>query len=377
MARAPALSEIEEFPEADRLEGFPHPRETVKVFGHESAEREFADAFSSGRIHHAWLISGPRGIGKATLAYRIARFLLASQTDRDILGASLDVPLDAPSSRQVRALAHPGLLLIRRPYDTKSKRLRGEITVEEVRRIKSFLSVTSDEGAWRVVIVDPADDLNTNAANALLKSLEEPPPRTIFLLVSSVPGGLLPTIRSRCRTLSLTPLKGDDLRRAVGQVLAGSPDLPSSVVPEAGEWPLLERLSEGRVRAVLSLKGGGGLDLYNRTLKILGSLPKIDWTEVHTVSDELSSPAADQRFELFYEQLLGLIARLIHMKTIGSRDVEEAKLAQKLISEAGLAHWASMWETIAADKALALALNLDRKAVILGAFAHLERAARL
>ena len=375
MARAPAVTEIEEFPEADRLEGFAHPRETLALFGHEAAEREFVEAFASGRVHHAWLLTGPRGIGKATLAYRIARFLLAGEADRDMFRASLDVSPEAPSSRQVRALSHPGLLLIRRPYDQKAKRLKGEITVDEVRRVKSFLAMTSDDGAWRVVIVDTADDLNTNAANALLKALEEPPKRTLFILVSASPGGLLPTIRSRCRTLVLSPLTGDCLRRAVQQAIAAAPELPASAVPDPGEWPLLERLSEGRVRGVLSLKGGG-LDLYNRTLRIIASLPKLDWQAAHAVSDELASPAADQRFELFYEQLLGLIARLVHIRVTGAKEGEEARLAEKLVSEAGLADWASLWETIAADKAMALALNLDRKAVIMGAFSHLERAAR-
>lgn len=377
MARAPAPTEIEVFPEADRLEGFPHPRETVNLFGHEAVERSFARAIAGGKGHHAWLITGPRGIGKATLAYRIARFLLARDDDRDLFGDSLEVSLETPSSRQVRALSHPGLLLIRRPYDVKNKRLRGEITVDEVRRLKSFLSLTADEGAWRVVIVDAADDLNSNAANALLKSLEEPPARMIFLLISSSPGSLLPTIRSRCRTLALSPLGGDALKRAVQQAIAAADDLPASAVPEPGEWPLLERLSEGRVRGVLSLKAAGGLDLYNRTFKIVSSLPKLDWPSVHAVSDELSSVAADQRFELFYEQLLGLIARLVRCKTERLGEGDEARLAQKLVSDDGLAGWASMWETIAAEKALTLALNLDRKAVIMGAFSQLERASRL
>jgi len=197
MARAPAVHEIEELPEADRLEGFPHPRATARLYGQEIAERTLADAFASGRMHHGWLLSGPEGIGKATLAYRFARFVLADAASRDMFGQSLDAPDDGASARQVRALSHPGLLVIRRAYDTKTKRFPATIPVDDVRRLKTFLGRTSETGAWRVVIVDRADELNISAANALLKSLEEPPPRTIFLLVSSAPGRLLTTIRSR------------------------------------------------------------------------------------------------------------------------------------------------------------------------------------
>ena len=167
-----------------------------------------AEAFASGRMHHAWLLAGRAGIGKATLAYRLARHVLARPDERDHSGKSLEVPTDSAAARQVAALSHPGLLVLRRPYDTKSKRFVSAIPVDEVRRLKSFLGLTSGENAWRVVIVDTADELNLNAANALLKSLEEPPRRALFMLVASEPSGLLPTIRSRCRRLDLQPLAG-------------------------------------------------------------------------------------------------------------------------------------------------------------------------
>lgn len=376
MARAPA-AEIEELPEADRLDGFPHPRATVRLYGHERAERSLAEAFASGRMHHAWMLTGPEGIGKATLAYRFATFLLARPDERDMFGASLDIGPETTASRQVEALSHPGLLLIRRPYDTKTKKHRSEITVDEVRRIKSFLGLTADEGAWRVVIADAADDLNINAANALLKALEEPPVRTIFLLVASAPGGLLPTIRSRCRTLSLAALSGETLKKAVQQAIAASSEhIGHGVTPDVSEWESLERLSGGSVRRLLSLKAAGGLDLYKRILKLVSDLPKLDWEGVHKLGDELASTAAEQRFELFFELALGLVARLVRAGTGADASAEERQIAKRLVPQAKLATWAGLWETLVTEKATAMALNLDRKALILDAFSRIEVAAR-
>ena len=377
MARAPAVAEIEELPEADRLDGFPHPRQTARLFGHEDAERGLAEAFGAGRMHHAWLMTGPEGIGKATLAYRFATFLLARLEERDMFGTSLDIGSDTSASRQVRALAHPGLLAVRRPYDPKTKKVRSEITVDEVRRLKSFLGLTAAEGTWRVVIVDTADELNANAANALLKSLEEPPARTIFLLVSSAPGSLLPTIRSRCRTLALSPLSGATLKKAVQQAIAASgEEVGQGSTPDPGEWDALERLSGGSVRRLLGLKASGGLDLYKRIVRLVSGLEKPDWSAVHALSDELASPAAEQRFELFYELFLGLLARLVRAGAQADGNAEDRNLAKRLIPEAKLATWAALWETIASEKAQALALNLDRKSLIVDAFARLEAAGR-
>ena len=220
MARAPALQEDEALPEADRLEGFPHPRETRTLIGHEAVERELSEAFAGGRMHHAWLIVGPEGVGKATLAYRLARHVLARPDERDPAGQSLEIAPETAAARQIRALSHPGLLVLRRPYDVRSKRIAASIPVDVVRRLKSFLGLTAAEGTWRVVIVDAADELNINAANALLKSLEEPPTRALFLLVASEPSRLLPTIRSRCRRLDLAPLTGEALRKATDAALS-------------------------------------------------------------------------------------------------------------------------------------------------------------
>jgi len=375
MARAPLVQEIEDLPEADRLDGFRHPRATRQLFGHEAAEQELVQAFASGRLHHGWLITGPEGIGKATLAYRFARYLLADAAERT--AGTLEIADDTRAARQVRALSHPGLIVIRRAYDPKTKRFPATIPVDEVRRLKAFLARTSDPQSWRVAIVDRADELNVSAANALLKSLEEPPPRTAFLLISQAPGRLLVTIRSRVRTLDLAPLAGDPLRRAVTQAFAASGEEIGTAAPSPSEWERLARLSGGSVRRALSLHAANGLALYDRVAALLESLPAaVDWVAVHALGDELSGQAADQRYELFFELLTDAVARLIAVEARGEGAPAERALAARLIGPGRLATWAGLWERVAADKAETAVLNLDRKAFILDVVARLAAAAR-
>ncbi len=377
MARAPAVQSIEELPEADRLDGFPHPRHTPNLFGHEQVERSLAELFAGERMHHGWLICGPQGIGKATLAYRLARYVLSAPAERDPSAQSLATPEDSSATRQVRAFSHPGLLVLRRGYDTKTKRFKTSIAIDDVRRLRNFLGLRNDEASWRVVIVDTADDLNPNAANALLKSLEEPPAQTVFLLLASEPGRLLPTIRSRCRTLQLAPLESEPMRKAVRQALTASTEEISDSLPSPSDWPVLEKLAHGSVRRMLGLRGGGGLALFNRVLDLLRSLPNLDWQGVHTLSDELGGAAAEQRFELFYELLLDLLARLIRVRSgAASNDTTDAALAEALIGDGSLATWAELWETIVREKADAAALNLDRKSLMIGTFQNIQAAAR-
>src|SRR5262245_41519500 len=185
MARAPAV--VEEIIAYDRVEGWPAPEERADWFGDAAAEQALLEAYRSRRIHHAWLIGGEKGIGKATLAYRFARFVLAhpDPTSRDVVAArDLSVPADHPAFRKVAARAHPNLLILDRPWDFENKRFRTQLLVDEIRKTVAFFGTTGGEDGWRVAIVDPADDMNDNAANALLKILEEPPRRGLFLMTS-------------------------------------------------------------------------------------------------------------------------------------------------------------------------------------------------
>ena len=192
-------TEPEDIPEPDRVPGAPHPRHTDRVIGQDNAIAEFMEAAQGGRLHHAWLLTGPRGVGKATLAWAIARWMLSGASGP--FGAT-----DTPEARRVAALSEPRLHLVRRPWDDKAGRLSAQITVDEIRRLLSFFHLSAAEGGRRVAIIDAADDMNLAAANALLKVLEEPPADALILKIAHQPAGLLPTIRSRCRTLRLSPL---------------------------------------------------------------------------------------------------------------------------------------------------------------------------
>jgi len=332
----------------------PHPRETNLLYGHADAERALLDNYRSGRAAHAWLICGPAGIGKATLAYRMARFVLAHpdpSAPAVRAATSLAVAADHPVTRRIAAQAHSDLLMLERTVGDTGK-LRTVITVEEVRRTVSFFGSTAGEGGWRVCIVDTADELQyPQASNALLKVLEEPPPRSLFLLVSHEPARLLPTIRSRCRRLTLRPLANADVMAAAAAALDTPPadlDLRKAVA-----------LSEGSVARAIALSGGTPLDLRDRVLALLAQLPAIDARALHLLGDGLER-SDDALFGIFLETVRDWLSGLL------ARDNDRARLAR--VAEA--------WERINRAVAEVETLNLERKPLIFNTFGLLADAAR-
>src|SRR5581483_4149783 len=263
-----------------------HPRETTALFGHHEAEAALLNAYRSGRIAHAWLIGGAQGIGKATLAYRMARFVLTHRNplSQDVQRATtLEVDASDPVARQIAAGAHGGLLTLERSLNDKGV-LRTVITVDETRETISFFGSTAAVEGWRVCIVDTVDELNPNVANALLKILEEPPQQSLFLLISHAPARVLPTILSRCRKLPMRPLATEDVIRAAA--LAISRDVSDPALAEAAA------ASEGSVAHALTLLGGEALKLHKRTATMLATLPKVDPRELHALGDSL--PLSDR-----------------------------------------------------------------------------------
>lgn len=371
MARKPAAFEVESVPEADKLEGFLHPRETKMLFGHRDAESEFVEGFVTGRLHHAWLIGGGRGIGKATLAYRIARFVLGEAVERVQTGR-LDVVEDGRTFRQVLALSHPRLLLIRRQFDLKTKRISATIPIDEVRRVRSFLAHAAEPDAYRVVLVDQADELNGPAANALLKALEEPPTRVLFLLISSEPGRLLATIRSRCRRFDLGALGIGDLKLAVDEArrAAGKEGLAE------GEWQRLAPISKGSVRRALQLSDSGGIALHERVLALLGGLPKVDWVGVHSLADEVAGTGSEQKFDIFFDLLLDAVGGMVRSRALSEDGGAGSMVGTHVIAESRLGGWAELFERVMARRSDALALNLDRRALIVETVARLQAVTR-
>lgn len=255
--------------EGDRLLGAPHPRERFDFIGHEDAEAELLAAWKADRLPHAILLGGPQGIGKATLAYRLTRFVLSggNQAARDF-----SVAPDHPISRQVASLSHPDLLVLRRVKEEDKKAISQVIRVEDTRRITSFFGSTSAYGGWRVCIVDAVEEMNAASANAILKLLEEPPARSLFLLISHTPGRLLPTIRSRCRRLTMKALAPGEVAQALAMLSQAIPELDPAQLASAAE------ASQGSVGRALSLLLGGedGLEILHLTRELLSRLPAVE-----------------------------------------------------------------------------------------------------
>ncbi|HET8727310.1 MAG TPA: DNA polymerase III subunit delta' [Alphaproteobacteria bacterium] len=361
------------------------PRANPELIGHADAEAVLLRSSLSGRMPHAWLIGGPSGIGKATLAYRFARFVLSgAATDAEGLfaGAPSNLHLDPehPTFRRVRAAGHADLLTVERPWhkdeekkDEADRRRRvGELPVDQVRKIAPFLHLTAAEGGWRVVVVDEAETMSRSAANAILKVLEEPPPRSLLLLVANNPGALLPTIRSRCRRLLLKPLPEADV---IAYLERHAPDL--------GETDRLgiARLAEGSIGRAVALAQEGGLELYRMLYGLLDNLPRLDITEVHRLGDQLAPATAEQTYRTVVELLDWWLTRLIRSAAHGDMAPEvvagEAALLQRLAGgRAALDRWLEVWEKTHRLFDRADSANLDRKQVVLQAFLSLEAAAR-
>lgn len=355
----------------------PDPRDNHHLIGHDSAERAFLDAWNSGRLAHAWLLSGPKGIGKATLAYRIARFVLAGGGEGGgLFGGgpeSLALRPDHPVSRRISAGGHADLKVVERGFaDDKKVKLRTEIVIDDVRGIGGFMALTPAEGGWRVVIIDAADDMNRNAANAVLKVLEEPPRNALMLLLSHSPGRLLPTIRSRCRRLALKPLAEEQVARLLADY---RPDL----APD--DLTALARLGEGSIGKALSLAGEGGLDLYRELIALLSRLPKLDVPELHAFADRVARPDAEAAWRTVTELLGWWLARLVRAGGRQGRGMSEVvagegALMGRLLGSADLERWLEVWEKVTALFARTDAVNLDRKQAMLTAFLAIERLAR-
>jgi DNA polymerase III subunit delta' len=334
--------------------GPPLPHETTCLFGHSEAERVLLDAYRSGRVPHAWLIGGPPGIGKATLAYRFARFVLAHPDPpaAEVQSAqTLELPSDHPVTRHVAAQAQRDLLVLERTVDDKGK-LRTRIPVEDVRKSVAFFGSTAGEGGWRVAIVDSVDELNDSGANALLKVLEEPPRRALLLLVTHAPGRVLPTIRSRSRMLMLRPPSVEDTARAVAQAIdRNAEDLQLRAAAEA---------AEGSIARALVLLEGPALALRQRVLELLGQLPNPDRRALHALGDAIAG-TEPQILAAFLDTVQAWLAEQI------SRGRQEA---------GRLARVAAAWEKINSAGRDAQDYNLERKPLVFAVFGWLAEAAR-
>jgi DNA polymerase-3 subunit delta' len=354
-------------PTPDQAPGAPHPRETAQLFGQDTAEQAFLSAYNSDRLHHGWLLTGPRGVGKATLAWRIAQFLLTTPPadDGGLFGAppppeTLEIDPDHPVSHRITAGAEPGLAAITRSLNDQG-RLRNEIVVDDIRKLGKFFGLSSADGGRRVVIVDAADEMNVSAANALLKMLEEPPARTTLLLISHQPSRLLPTIRSRCRTLRLSPLGPEDMQTALVQTGA---EVPS-------QTDHLAALAAGSVGDAVRLINLGGLEIYAELIAILGTLPRMDRQRALRLAEAAAQRGAAERFELLLTLIDVALSRLAMTGATGAAPLPEAApneaetLTRLSASPHQARNWAEVAATITARARHGQAVNLDPAALVL------------
>jgi DNA polymerase III subunit delta' len=328
------------------------PRANPRLLGHEAAEATLAQALRSGRMHHAWLITGSEGIGKATLAYRFARRLLAGIPADDTL--ALD-PAD-PVFRRVAAGTHADLLTVERAFDDKRKRLRAEIVIDDVRSVADFLRLTPAEGGWRVVVVDGAEDMNRNSANALLKVLEEPPQRAVLLLVCSAPGRLLPTIRSRCRRLRLSSLSEPDMNALLQDYL---PEL------EGDERGQLAAVADGSPGRALMLAEAEGLSLAKLVDQVMAELPALDISRAYDVADALGR--GETSFSTFMDLLRAALSGAVRDCARGQGD----ELQARIVSTRPLDAWSDVWHGLGKLQDETERFNLDKRQAIVSSFALL------
>lgn len=367
----------------DRL----HPRQNPDLVGHQHAEQEILDAWSSGRLHHAWLINGPKGIGKATLAYRFARFVLAggnapaADDGAALFGAeeippapaSLALDPEHPVFRRVAANGHADLQVIERGLADDGKRMQTVIPVEKIRAVGHTMSLTAGEGGWRVIIIDGAEEMNPTAANALLKVLEEPPPRALLLLVTHAPGRLLPTIRSRCCQLRLSSLAPETVEELLAK---NRPNLSDA------DRGVLGRLSDGSIGRALDLADSGGVALQRDLIALMNTLPGLDMASAHKFADKVARKDADAAWrtavDLASRSLADLVAAGARGADLSARGYGPAEVAcmARLQTLARPDKWVDAWERNTSLFAKADSANLDRKQVMLNALSTMENVAQ-
>ncbi|MEM6461654.1 MAG: DNA polymerase III subunit delta' [Pseudomonadota bacterium] len=337
--------------EGQTLDGAIPPARNTRLFGHDEAVTFLSKAYQTGTMHHAILLEGPEGIGKATLAYRFAYHMLTHADPLAAPASVSDPDLSQPLLRQIASGASHNLLHLARPVDAKTGRIKSSITIEEVRRAGHFLSQTSGTGNWRVVIVDTADDMNRSAANAILKILEEPPKKTVFFVLSHIPGRLLPTIRSRCMPLRLKPL--DDAAMRMGLEHLGLTSGQDRAVVDG----VIARSDGSLAHAILLLRYGG-LEIAERCDAILSEGKGQEKKAVHALADTLAARDREQAYRYFVAYALD------H----ASRHARDAATAGDLISSA---HWAKVTAELQQSATSSDIYNLDRKQTVISAFSLL------
>ncbi len=363
--------DIRKHPEFPEL-GIPAPWANEDLVGHDAAERQLATLVASEGLAGAWIIGGKAGIGKATLAWRLTRHLLCGSGE-DLFGEpspTLDFNAGDPAAAWIAARSHGDVLGIEPSVGERGRR-RQEVVVDDVRRIRPFFARTAGNDGWRVAIIDDADLMNPNAANAALKVIEEPPRRAVVLLVSAAPSSLLATIRSRCRKLFLHPLLNEQVILLLEQYL---PDLSGP------ERDALARLSGGSPGRALLLAEKDGLALYREMMGLVATAPDIDPEALHRLAERLGRHGGEASWHLAFDFLSNWSAAMIRKAATGKAPqpvlAEDAEAMARIAGDPALERWMAVWEKVAHLRRTVQSLNLDRRQSILSVFATLQAAVR-
>ncbi|MEM7069665.1 MAG: DNA polymerase III subunit delta' [Pseudomonadota bacterium] len=343
---------------ADLIEGIPPPSDGHALVGHESLQAALLEQYASGKIHHAVLLSGTKGIGKVSLALRMASHVFNHPEPETAPNVVKELSGAGTLHSKITAGSHPNLLHLTRPWNPKTKKFKTRLTVEEVRQTVHFFGTARGENGWRIAVVDALDDMNANASNALLKILEEPPERTIFFIIAHSLGSVMPTIRSRCMHMPMKPLDGEQVLMVLDE-FGVSEDLPQE------DRELLVQLSGGSVRTAIVLAQQDGLSLYRSFQRICANLTAPDWRTVHQLADGIVQRGKEDRYRL----LLKFVDQYLHANATGQN------AAYSSISS--LARWAQVWEKAQKSARTAESYNLDRKQVIINLIHEMGEVARV
>ena len=363
---------------SDKIAGAPHPMLANEIIGHSSQKLSFLSSFASNRLHQCWLLAGDMGIGKASFAWLIAKFLLTTKYQPadlkiDLNESNINSILEPQSGNTLNRIisgSEQRVYIVRRGYNEKRKAFFKNISIEDVRKLQSYCSLSIADGGKRIIIIDTADDLNKSSSNALLKLLEEPPKNTIFLLISHQPNLLVPTLKSRCQKLSFSNLDQTDLGAVLTAI--GCKIEPSDEVS-------LSILSKGSAGAACRLINSNCINLYRDILNIASSLPNLNTNKILQLSQNYFAKAKPSEFEIFIEMMQHFFSRLCKMgvmqkPVLPSVTDNEAKIMKSLCPNLKSARlWSEAANISLAKLNKGYLLNIDIESLILDTFIYLEK----
>ncbi|MGC6471797.1 MAG: DNA polymerase III subunit delta' [Parvibaculales bacterium] len=354
------------------VDGAQSPRLCRELHGHDRATTLFKQALTDNKLHHAWLLTGPKGIGKASFAYQAAKYLLSLKPGQTpvMSGDAFAEQVDSKTEQLIENGGHPDLFIMNRPYDVKKKDFKKDIPVDSARALRKFMTMTSGFGGWRVCIIDCAEDMTPQAANAILKTLEEPSGKTVFFLISHRPGKLLDTIRSRCQKMPMENLEKPQMQALLKTL---RPELDEQVVQAVAH------LAEGSIGQALQIADLNGLEIYRDMVDVLASLPALDGVKLHGFAGRMADRRNESAFRLFSLFLSGWLHGLTRTGATGGQGIPlfegEVDVMQRFLSAAPLEQWIDVWEKVASLLRQSDTLNLDRKQTVIECFSAIRKAA--